>query len=63
MNYFDEKCPSYTKKKVFNAALEGSLRSSGLVTKILDSHSRGPRFKITGWLQGWLTTFHPSKVN
>ena len=25
------------------------------VVKSLDSHSRGPMFKSTGWLQGWLS--------
>ena len=29
--------------------------SSGLVVKSLDSWSRGPVFKTTGWLQGWLS--------
>ena len=28
------------------------LRSNGLVVKALDSQSRGPVFKTTGWLQG-----------
>ena len=29
-----------------------SYRSNGLVVKVLDSQSRGPVFKTTGWLQG-----------
>ena len=28
---------------------------NGLVVKALDSQSRGPMFKTTGWLQGWLS--------
>ena len=31
-------------------------RSNGLVVKTLDSQSRGPLFKTTGWLQGRLST-------
>ena len=30
------------------------LWSIGLVVKVLDSQSKGPVFKTTGWLQGWL---------
>ena len=29
-------------------------RNNGLVVKVLDSQSRGPKFKTTGWLQGQL---------
>ena len=29
--------------------------SDGLVVKVLDSQSRGPMFKTTGWLQGRLS--------
>ena len=29
--------------------------SNGLVVKALDSQSKSPRFKTTGWLQGWLS--------
>ena len=32
--------------------VEYSLLSNGLVVKALDSQSRGPVFKTTGWLQG-----------
>ena len=35
--------------KVFNSW------SNELVVKVLDSQSRGPRFKTTGWLQGQLS--------
>ena len=31
------------------------VNSNGLVVKVLDSQSRGPMFKTTGWLQGWLS--------
>ena len=31
--------------------------SNGLVVKALDSQSRGPLFKTTGWLQGPLSLF------
>ena len=27
----------------------------GLLVKVLDSQSRGPMFKTTGWLRGWLS--------
>ena len=31
-----------------------SLRSNGLMVRVLDSQSRGPMLKTTGWLQSWL---------
>ena len=36
--------------------------SNGLVVKVLDSQSRGPIIKTTGWFQVWLS-LSPSKVN
>ena len=33
-----------------------------VLVKVLDSQSRGPKFKTTGWLQGCLSALHPSKV-
>ena len=33
----------------------GNIWSNGLVVKALDSHSRGPVFKTTGWLKGRLS--------
>ena len=38
------------------------LWSNGLVVKALDSQSRSPVFKTTGWLQGRLS-LHPSEVD
>ena len=35
--------------------VEHSLYGDGLAVKALDSQSRGPVFKTTGWLQGWLS--------
>ena len=36
--------------------------SNGLVVKALHSQSRGPVFKTTGCLQGWIdSALHPSK--
>ena len=31
--------------------IKGIIKSNGLVNKVLDSQSRGPMFKIAGWLQ------------
>ena len=38
--------------KWFKTFLTQSLWCNGLVVKVLDSQSRGPVFKTTGWLQG-----------
>ena len=35
--------------------INNNIWSHGLVVKSLDSQSRGPVFKITGWLQGRLS--------
>ena len=37
--------------------------NNDLVVKTLYSQSRDPKFKTTGWLQDWLSWFHPSEVN
>ena len=36
--------------------------NNDLVVKVLDSQSKGPVFKTTGWLQG-LLSLHPSEVD
>ena len=38
-------------------------RSNGLVVKVLDSQSRGPMSKTTGWLQGRLSLSDVDKVS
>ena len=48
------KCSSQTQRGIF--IKKGKLSdickwSNGLVVKMLDSHSRGPMLKTTGWLQ------------
>ena len=50
-----EKHPwrSVTFSKAYN--FTKTLSSNGLVVKALDSQSRGPVFKTTGWLQGRLS--------
>ena len=45
----------YTKEATILDKVEVEKWSNGLVVKALDSQSRGPVFKTTGWLQGRLS--------
>ena len=45
----------YTKEATILDKVEVEQWSNGLVVKTLDSQSRGPVFKTTGWLQGRLS--------
>ena len=48
-------CKSFNvKHRLCPIFLTSILFSKGLVIKVLDSQTRGPVFKTTGWLNGWL---------
>ena len=56
--------PVLTSPETLSITLFSQLTlSNGQLFRMLDSQSRGPKFKTTWWLQGRLTAFHPSKVN
>ena len=42
-------------KVIYENIEEKNIHFDGLVVKVLDFQSRGPVFKTTGWLQGWLS--------
>ena len=60
LHIFKTSMPVFLAKNTFMFFVENddetksvlNLWSNGLVVKALDSQSRGPRFKTTGWLQG-----------
>ena len=46
---------THSNEEKLNSKFADELLNHGLVVKALDSQSRGPVFKTTGWLQGRLS--------